>query len=567
MGTPNQQTILSRIRVVIYPYKFHFAMKNVRSRDIINSDFRDITSAVTECSYTKTKADASGTFSITLKPTQNWTDIIRPGDWLMIYQSQFPINIKTAKGLQVLGNVDRSAKRKIIDPEGKKSIEYTLMGRDWGKVLEQTTFYYDPYTNKEEQIKKIMLTKAGYILEGSPRDFLNTYFNIYFGDGRRVKDKVVKEVVDKLDQMRLPSEIYEVFGITKRTANLSDLVRLEFQDVKGNSWFVPMAKALNNNVWEIFKAISNPLINELYTCMRFDPKTGNIFPCIVLREIPFQQKKFSRLQAHVISDDHIIGEDIGFSDHERVNWITFDSLDQYPDDWTNFAASIGERVPDEFGSGSSIVIEGKTGKSPLFPYIDDTSIKRYGLRMQRPNTEFAQFFDSNNQASSLKTYAAIAAEWQKKLVEIWFNQPRTESGTIITKGIGSKEFILNRNPHDTILNNQKIDVSNIKKIETDHLTVGNNIFLKDQGRLFHLEGYEWHWQAPGITNTTMVVIRGVLGDPNKFGHKYRDDAKEVEQLEVNVSVVVRKDDSEDDGSSDGGSGSSGNSPKNKLFGN
>jgi len=59
----------------------------------------------------------------------------------------------------------------------------------------------------------------------------------------------------------------------------------------------------------------------------------------------------------------------------------------------------------------------------------------------------------------------------------------------------------------------------------------------------------------------------VLGDPNKFGHKYRDDAKEVEQLEVNVSVVVRKDDSEDDGSSDGGSGSSGNSPKNKLFGN
>ena len=49
---------------------------------------------------------------------------------------------------------------------------------------------------------------------------------------------------------------------------------------------ISISPSMRGSIWEILKEHSNPLINEMYTCLRADPKSNQIFPTFICRQIP-----------------------------------------------------------------------------------------------------------------------------------------------------------------------------------------------------------------------------------------------------------------------------------------
>jgi len=220
-----------RQAIIFYPFKNRF--DNVTEDNIMETIRIDATSSATNINYSKSKSNASGTFSMQLVADRNWIQILRPGDWGMLYISQFDIDTNSTKGLQALINIDRISKQKITSNDGKKRFIYRVTGRDFGKIFEKTRFYYNPYVPEEVQINYLIL-KSGIKITGSPETFVRSYLELYFGKGfiiegtppLREADKITKQL-EKLDQIRLPDAIYQVFNQKKVSGKLSDILKIE----------------------------------------------------------------------------------------------------------------------------------------------------------------------------------------------------------------------------------------------------------------------------------------------------------------------------------------------------
>ena len=84
-----------KIAVTAYPFVDHFMIKD-SSMKVTKVD---LTTSVIDLNYSKSKAEPSGEFVITLGADQNWAKMIRPGDWITIHMSRFDINVENSDGL------------------------------------------------------------------------------------------------------------------------------------------------------------------------------------------------------------------------------------------------------------------------------------------------------------------------------------------------------------------------------------------------------------------------------------------------------------------------------------
>jgi len=87
-----------RIALVFYPYKNHYT--GITQSNLLDVHTIEATSSVKTASYSKSKTDASGQFSIDLTSDREWTRMVRPGDWMTLYMSRFKIDIKGTKGMK-----------------------------------------------------------------------------------------------------------------------------------------------------------------------------------------------------------------------------------------------------------------------------------------------------------------------------------------------------------------------------------------------------------------------------------------------------------------------------------
>lgn len=264
-----------RQAVVFYPFTTRF--EKVNKDNVLNTKRVDVTSSVTNLIYNKSKSNASGTFSITLKGSgpegpRNWKHILRPGDWGMIYLSQFGIDIESTKGLKALISIDRVSRQKIISNDGKKTFLFKIEGRDFGKIFEKTQFYYNPYVPEKVQ-ENLILLKSGIKITGTPEAFVRSYLDLYFGDGFVIKkgfklDEIFQKL-EKLDQVRIPGKIFKVFGLSETSGKLSQLLKIKIGGVlknkdskddilepEGYSWAIPPDRAVSSNLWSILNSVS-----------------------------------------------------------------------------------------------------------------------------------------------------------------------------------------------------------------------------------------------------------------------------------------------------------------------
>jgi len=141
--TDEEKLISSNPRqaVIFHPFTTRFSSPiqniQIRSDNMMDTRRIDATSSVKNMSYNKSKSNASGTFSLELTSDRNWKHILRPGDWGVLYLSQFEIDTESTKGMLALVNIDRVSRQKFITNDGKKGFRYRVDGRDFGKIFEK----------------------------------------------------------------------------------------------------------------------------------------------------------------------------------------------------------------------------------------------------------------------------------------------------------------------------------------------------------------------------------------------------------------------------------------------
>lgn len=567
--------------VVFYSYKYHFG---TRAQDHPDDTVTiDATQSVYSISVGEAKTSVSGNFSVILGPDQNWPNRVRPGDWCAIYVSQFGIgpddSSNPTKGLRCLGNIDRVSKVKTTMPDGKIKIIYKVMGRNFGKIFEKTQFYYNPYIPDSIAVQ-LVISKSGFMkITGTPSDFLYSYLNLYYGDGFKVSTKSNSQnpgisgtktnkggKIDEMNQVRIPQAIYKLFGVQNRTGKLADILKIEIGDKDlapdGYSLYIPPDRVLNKNLWQILQSISNPMINELYACMKM-AADGKVYPTLVFRKLPFtgaaqdtqnlsKTYTFPKLTYIDLPDNIIVNEDLGFSDHERYNYINFDPKNPIISQFKQYMA-ISKATRTERYKGSDNTV-------PLFPFIDRVSINRYGITTMEGTSDFCYISEAERKKGSEKLDINKAEEWMKLMIDWWSNYPRTACGTFSVKGFNTGVSInlsaLDQFSASTV-SNSPTGPSIPSSVSTaggspanalaaagstvtqaarsssapqgvqasDFFCVGDNVFLSDRDELYHLESFELDWAAPGNLNVSFVVTHGVSFEEEGTTFQYLDELK------------------------------------------
>lgn len=527
-STPRQQ-------VVIYPFKHRFLHSNEDAK-LLAVNRQEITNFVVETNYTKSKENPSGTFYIILSNSRDWQYVLKPGDWLTIHQSQINLSPKTTQGLMCFGSVDRVSKIKSYDGDGKRVITYKVEGRDFGKIFEETKFYFNPYVNNSSEASLLtILPMLGSVQLGHPVKLFCHYFNLYYGG----KDPAiqVQQFKQTLNQVLIPKEIMALFGATKPEARFSDIVRLKFgedgtyhylkdafvQDIlkttlqqrseldqrpsniqslfpEGFALSMPLDLVANNSFWDILRTIANLSMNELYTSMEYYPLENKVVPTIIFRKIPFRKGLYTKLTTIQAGDDELRDEDLGYADGERINYIQLDSESETVAGYQSILALAkdGQKF-----KGFKYLTPGKEEREGV-PYLDITSIQRYGYRPLNLTTSFCYTAIINNGEKQSSPNLDLYKDWMTELIEIWSNSDRFESGTLILNGF-SRVLTVGK-----------------KEIITDALSVGQNIYLYNKRKLFHIESYSRTWKAPGNLMMSLTLSRGVTWDGNG-NHQFIDE--------------------------------------------
>ena len=83
--------------------------------------------AVVSCSIFREKASASATFQLTLLAKKNYYNLIRPGDWVMIYlDNEDKVDLENNTGLKIIGTVSRVAVNKVTNNDGSISSTFLI---------------------------------------------------------------------------------------------------------------------------------------------------------------------------------------------------------------------------------------------------------------------------------------------------------------------------------------------------------------------------------------------------------------------------------------------------------
>jgi hypothetical protein len=182
----------------------------------------DISSAVISIQTNKSKAEPTGTFSISLSPNNNWVSFLSSGSWIAIHVADRKITdvekkIFSEKTLKMIGRIDSvRASRSVDQSTGAWITRYTVDGRDWGQALENLVYL--------DQI-------AAQTTQGLALSPLNSGF----GAAARLKfDQELKDIYSKqvlLSTTEVASIVMKVLGTQGLALNINqDAIKSAFNN-------------------------------------------------------------------------------------------------------------------------------------------------------------------------------------------------------------------------------------------------------------------------------------------------------------------------------------------------
>ena len=273
----------------------------------------------------------------------------------------------------------------------------------------------------------------------------------------------------------------------------------------GSIWFEPPVWA-NRTVWSILNDYLNPVVNEMYTCLRINPHpdgSGAIQPTIVVREQPFSTGLYDFIankdgNAERIAREYKEGKrDIKaqktdpFHDKARTfycnlpRWVVDESVIRDvntatdENDRVNFVQVWGNALNNAtagFTPGEVNRPEAFRANQTNLPnwYVDQQDVQRHGLRPDVTESNFDYVKDSS--------FGTRVGVWAKQRADWAFNGQLRPKGTIIMAGV------------------------------PEPIVEGDNVQVR--GIVYHIEAVQHRGTlaADGKKNftTTLTVSRGIL---------------------------------------------------------
>lgn len=480
-----------KCQVVVFPWNTNITNESLSNSQLAASSMKDITKRVLEIGYEKSMADPAGTFEITLPNDRDWKTEIKPGFWLLIYMSNtddlaVPKNTEEIKPrdlqdqgdkLRCIGYVERvSAKGSVGAEKGEFDTTYTVSGRDYGVIYQETQIWHntvfferallDSATSRlnSRTIKTVDgLLDTMHRLMYSPADFKGLAQNN-------------KSLTKTALQWLMPSKMLESLNVdvsrgTPFLGNIKDL--LQFEKTRCSYPVENPLSLLNGRAWDTLKSHSIELFHELF------PETGDDGkPHLYFRPIPWRIRQKPIVDRLFVNTSRGLFRNVDRVQIPSIDLIDFDIGEDNHSRYNLFFTTVNSSL---YTVQDSIAGVNNNDPNTGFPRIQQASIKRHGLRLMYNEV------NTMIQLNTEKIDKKLLEGYNELILEYWNNAVFLESGNL------------------TINGNNGIKIGKVIEIEKD--TPYNS------EKLFYIEGYKDTFfvqeNGTGEWTQSLNVTRGI----------------------------------------------------------
>ena len=431
--------LTAQCKVVVYPWNEILNNPDLSDDKLSAAGRLDISSQIESVTYSKNMGQPAGSFSIQLTNspqygTNDWKDIIKRGYWLVIYMSNegdllLNPNVgpnlaknrsQEAKRIRCIGYVDRVGVRGNIQENRSIDVGFTVTGRDFGIVYEDTNIWHNLFQYDKIMLDSIAQNELNITGNVRVHTAMKLIHNLFYFPlnipGAKVNDN--KSLLSIGLQWLLPRQMLSDIGF-----NVSALS-------KGTFWgnlpgvFEPETTGagiavdnpgdyLSGNAWEQLKRLSIPQFHELFT-----ETTDAGLPRLIFRPIPWglNQDKYPVNRPNIklykdlapivwVPAVDLFNYDLGEDDHNRYN---------------SFLATVSTTLINVEDNIS--LLDGKG-----FPKNNSASIKRHGFR---PMHVTVDSIVKNEELGNGTSDQIQLLEFNEILYDYWNPAVFSESGSV-----------------------------------------------------------------------------------------------------------------------------------------
>lgn len=498
---------------------------------------------ITDLRCSKSMNAPAGNFSVTVMPTKNWKQYISPGDWVLIYlydnakdAGGFDVNNPPTSNMVMFGNIDRVARSKQRDEKTDKiTVRYNISGRDFGKVFQQTSLWWDPFTAEGFLLQKNngLLLKHGVQLKGTPDELVNSLLDVFIGaTGADLSSTGLGDVsrTDSLEQWQLPQSLIGVFGgpagfdivpgafgalgaiSGSSDPYLDTILKRRFDTLPGFRYRSHLTPG-GAGIWNALKENSNELVNDFFVDL-FHKIDGSTVPAITLRSRPTSSgfedtpgqlggttKNLQELaldESIIIEPWKIKFENLGNDEQSRFNMF-----------WIDPIQSKNQQI-----KSYSNIDKGADGIKKPMAQIE--SIRRNGLKMFKKQIPFVY---GPGVAPGLGVSHDLYRSFINLIYDLHAYNHLYETGSLTTIGIKNAELG---------------KVVNIPPETIDDPSGLHN-------RLYYVEGYTHHWNFPGQWETEWNLTMGQWNNESYPFIDFIDEDDGEENADVKTISLVKTD--------------------------
>lgn len=438
----------TQCKVMVYPWQEILNDPDISDEDLAKASRLDVSSQITNVTFTKSMSSAAGafTFELTNSPnygTNDWKDIIKRGYWCLIYMTQegdlsIPQEVNTkrpskseSKRIRCIGYIERVAVKSTTLENKAIEITYQVSGRDFGIVYEETNIWHNLFAFDKIMLDSIAQTAMNVTGNVRINSVMKTIHDLFYFPtnipGAKTNDD--KSLLSIGLQWLLPKEMLVDVGFSLSSLNRGTYWGAlpgvcDTPDVGGAIYPTGAGIAveqpgdyLSGNAWEQLKRLSVPPFHELFCEIMEDG-----LPKLIFRPIPWgiDQSKYPKNSqniklykdlgpAVVVPAIDLYEFDMGEDDHSRYN---------------SFLATVSTTLINVENNIS--LLDGKD-----YPKNNKASIRRHGFR---PMHVTVDSIVKNEELGNGTADQIQLVEFNEILFDYWNNAVFGESGSVSKAG-------------------------------------------------------------------------------------------------------------------------------------
>lgn len=471
-------------QIIVFRWDYE-ANDGITETQMAESTAHDISKYIQQVNMSKSMDAPAGQFQIMLPNNKDWKEVIKKGDWIIIYasndgdlnipNSQDDITIgnsgvtvdsisvtkllKQKNKARMIGRVDTARAQGTTNENGEFDVNFNISGRNYGVVYEETEIWHNQVLY-DETLLKTANAKINANNIKTVDGLLKTLHDLIFAPDRLTKDLTkVGSLTSIARQWLLPQKLFTALGLeidessSPFYGNIKGLLNLKPTPA---TFPVESPTALLNGIaWDRLKAHSIEPYHELFVELNdnggpqlnfrlipwvVDVKALSLFSdisTVAKSSILYGQSENGQVE---LNDIDIIEWDLGEDDHTRYNLF-----------WSTLNTSM-------VTTQTSNSILGNNSPKSGFPRVNQNSIKRHGFRKM-----FSEV-NANIVIGTEKANPDLLRQFNEFALELWQRSHEYESGTM------------------TIIGNNDIKLGKTVLIEENSPYNSNKIF--------YIEGYE-----------------------------------------------------------------------------